>query len=141
MRLFDLFAINTAFQPRRKSTATYLACVDGAECNMQYLGREVCAKYKGNRILGKVVNTVCIQGSRKWDVHFDDGYTLRCGENHLRELITPIQKTFVRKQIDYILVSNRWKSSVNNCRVHWAPSIHRNKFGKADHALVSCKWK
>ena len=38
-------------------------------------------------------------------------------------------------QIDYILVSKRWMSSVKNCWVQWSPSIHR--FGyRYDHGMV-----
>ena len=43
-------------------------------------------------------------------------------------------------QIDYILVSNRWRSSIVDSKVRWGPSLHRNIHGKADHALVMCKW-
>jgi exonuclease III len=38
-------------------------------------------------------------------------------------------------QIDYVLVSNRWKSGVSSCKVRWGPSIHR--FGhRFDHGMV-----
>ena len=43
-------------------------------------------------------------------------------------------------QIDYILVSNRWMSSVKGCKVAWGPSVHR--FGyRWDHGLVQIGWK
>lgn len=45
------------------------------------------------------------------------------------------------KQLDYIMVSNRWLSSVRDSRVSWAPSTHRNVKGRADHALVYGKWR
>ena len=48
----------------------------------------------------------------------------------------------IGKQIDYILVSTRWKSCVVNCSTRWQPSIHRDIHGeKNDHALVQCTWK
>ena len=38
-------------------------------------------------------------------------------------------------QIDYVLVSNRFKTGVSSCKVKWGPSIHR--FGhKFDHGMV-----
>ena len=43
-------------------------------------------------------------------------------------------------QIDYILVSKRWKSSVKQCSVSWEPSYHR--FGyRYDHGMVRMRWK
>jgi hypothetical protein len=47
------------------------------------------------------------------------------------------------KQLDYILVSNRWLTCVLDVNVRWGPSEHRNVYGRADHALVECKfsWK
>ena len=43
-------------------------------------------------------------------------------------------------KLDYLCVSNRWKSMVINTGVRWGPSIHR--FGhQFDHALVSATWR
>ena len=42
-------------------------------------------------------------------------------------------------KLDYCLVANRWKSSVENCCVKWGSSLHR--FGKKfDHGLLSTQW-
>ena len=42
-------------------------------------------------------------------------------------------------KLDYCLVANRWKSSVDNCCVKWGTSLHR--FGKKfDHELLSTTW-
>ena len=47
----------------------------------------------------------------------------------------------VGRQLDYALVSSRWKSYVVSCRPKWAPSIRRSLHGdKSDHALVECMW-
>jgi exonuclease III len=38
-------------------------------------------------------------------------------------------------QLDYVLVSNRFKSGVSSCKVRWGPSIHR--FGhRFDHGMI-----
>ena len=43
-------------------------------------------------------------------------------------------------QIDYILISERWASSVKDCKVRWGKSIER--WGRHyDHALVICTIK
>ena len=43
------------------------------------------------------------------------------------------------RKLDYICVSNRWRSMIKNVSVKWGPSEHR--FGrKFDHGLVSAIW-
>ena len=43
-------------------------------------------------------------------------------------------------KLDYLCVSNRWKSMIINTETKWGPSIHR--FGhQFDHALVSATWR
>ena len=43
-------------------------------------------------------------------------------------------------QIDYILVSKKWSSSVQDCKVKWAPAIHR--FGSHfDHGLIHMRFR
>ena len=44
-------------------------------------------------------------------------------------------------QIDYVLVSMRWSSSVKSCKVHWGPSLICHKKGvKWDHGMLVTKW-
>ena len=44
------------------------------------------------------------------------------------------------RKLDYICVSNRWKSLMLNVEVKWGPSIHR--FGKPfDHGFMSAIWR
>ena len=44
------------------------------------------------------------------------------------------------RKLDYICVSNRWKSMMISAKTKWGPSIHR--FGqKFDHGLLSAKWR
>ena len=43
-------------------------------------------------------------------------------------------------KLDYLCVSNRWKSMITNTEVRWGHSIHR--FGHSfDHGLVSVTWR
>ena len=44
------------------------------------------------------------------------------------------------RKLDYICVSNRWKSMVINADTKWGPAYHR--FGqKFDHGLLSARWR
>ena len=66
---------------------------------------------------------------------------MRCGEKWiLKHMAIVPKRERIEKQIDYVFVSNRWRSSVIDARVRWGPSMHRNIKGKDDHALVSCTW-
>ena len=48
--------------------------------------------------------------------------------------------TYKPSQIDYILISSRWATSVKNCKVQWGVSYQR--WGRPyDHGLVSCVLK
>ena len=85
--------------------------MEGAENGVQYLGRGVCATYKGRKVRGKVISSRVVNGVRRWDVMFDDDYHLRYGEKRLRSLLVPVQKRYAEKQIDYIFVSNSHVSS------------------------------
>ena len=52
----------------------------------------------------------------------------------------PKEKGRRPRKLDYLCVSNRWKSMVLNSDVKWGPSIHR--FGQQfDHGLLSAKWR
>ena len=107
-----------------------------------FVGSKVRAYFKGNMINGIVGDEVQRGNNsmRKWNVSFDDGYSSICGEKKIRSWLIPTKRSL--KQIDYILVSHRWLSSVTECRSDWAPSIQRSKWGiKEDHALVRCTWK
>lgn len=66
---------------------------------------------------------------------------MQCDERFLRKRVKLNTPEHRYSQIDYILVSNRWKSSIESSTVKWGPSIHRNRTGKSDHALVDCTWK
>ena len=147
LRMFDLFAVNTAFQPKKvTSNATFIQSVatnpSDANDMGQFIGRSVTSKYHGDWVDGVVSGSTLTDGKRLWTVEFDDSYTLLCGETWLRNHLksTPSKRKRAERQIDYIFVSNRWRSSVTDAKVMWGPSIHRNKYGKDDHALVKCTW-
>ena len=67
----------------------------------------------------------------------------RWGQNKRKRLCNAsyIAKDETRRprRLDYMCVSNRWRSMVKNVSVKWAPSTHR--FGRRfDHGLVSAIW-
>lgn len=67
---------------------------------------------------------------------------MRCSDKWVEKhmLRTPSKRKTVTRQIDYIFVSNRWRSSVTDVKVLWGSSIHRNLHCKDDHALLMCQW-
>ena len=165
MRLHDLAAVNTYFEPRKGETAhTYLATKqhDMAESIQndrgEYVGVNVLTKYKGKQISGKVVSvngtnnnsdltsdntsgpTNIVQ--RQWTVRFAGGFTKRYSRHSLEEMLVVGEKEKIGKQLDYIFISNRRKSCVMQCRPRWGPSRHRNRHGQRDdHTLLEWKWK
>ena len=142
MRSHDLFAVNTKFR-KRKSAATYLHVVAQGTAGVhdQYLGREVKVKWKDKAVFGKITeNYGGEQGARRWKVKYEDGYVRSYRESELEDILVIGKRETEGKQLDYILVSNRWLTSVEDASVKWGPSEHRNIYGRADHALVCCKW-
>ena len=140
MRLYDLCAINTYFQPRRNNNTTFIAA--SRSSHYQHVGRQVSTKYRGIDYRGEVKGITSVGNKKVWAVQFEDGYLTNCSENQLQKWLLPLERNkAVSKQIDYVMVSNRWRSCVSNSRTHWGPAIHGNKHGRVDHALVSCAWK
>ena len=74
---------------------------------------------------------------------FDDGFVKRyVNRGSLQKILVREKTDKIHKQLDYILVSTRWKSCVLNCRPKWGPAKHRDIHGDAnDHALVQSEWK
>ena len=142
MRRHDLHAINTKFRKKRKSHATYLHVLsNGTTGHDQYVGREAKAVWQGREHFGTVVDNFReTNGARRWRVKFDDGYVGTYSELDLYDMMVVTQRKTQGKQLDYIMVNNRWMSSVQDSGVSWAPSWHRNVKGRADHALVYGKW-
>ena len=143
MRHNDLCAINTKFRKRRTSPATYLRVItsDQVDVNDQHVGREVKASWQGQDHFGEIVE--CLgneQGGRLWKAKFNDGYIKTYSEEELENAMVVQKRETEGRQLDYVLVSNRWSSSVQDAGVRWGPSEHRNIKGKADHALVYCNW-
>ena len=153
MQIHDLIAANTFFKPAQNgSVHTYLRTKrkgEGhdsptpADCG-QFVGDTVFNKYRGKVVKGEVkAMHVAPCGSKSWTVRFSDGHVKRYQDQKQLEKILAYKETEkVGSQLDYILVSARRKSCVQQCRPHWGPSIHRDLHGfKNDHALVKCTWK
>ena len=129
LRMYDLFAVNTAFQPKRSASNTTFIKTEADHTRSHddlglFHGRRVSTKYHGNW-----------DGTKRWMLVFDDDFTLRCGDKWIRDHLKalPSERKRISKQIDYTFVSNRWRSSVTDSKVKWGPSIHRNVYGKDDH--------
>ena len=95
LQLHELTAINICFQPRHGKevhTYPYLHTVSkdqttaqgstNVECNdySEYIGSFCKVKYRGRHISGRV-KAVYGGKTKKWLVHFEDGFALRCGQN------------------------------------------------------------
>lgn len=103
---------------------------------------KVAALYHGKCIKGRVKATFAKQGVQKWVVRFSDGYIRHYTRNDLEKILVRECRRKTGRQLDYILVSTRWKSCVTNCKPRWGPAIHRDIHGERnDHALVECSWK
>ena len=132
--------------PKRGETVhTYLCPKSKTACAQGdfglHVGEHVSHNYNGTNVKGEVI---AVEQSKNqdagiWTVLFQDGHTLRCGKRKLRQLLLNAKPVQEKKQIDHILVSNRWRSSVTQCRTRWGPSVHRSISGKrSDHALLEC---
>ena len=150
MQMHELTAANTMFAPKHQEALyTFLQTKKKEDTQQaahddfgQFVGREVSAKHEGKWVGGRVVTTTYHQGRQKWLVKFDDGFAKKYTKDNLEGILIHQQGEKVGRQLDYVLVSTRWKSCVTQCRTKWGPSIHRDRHGeKNDHALVECRWK
>ena len=150
LRLNNLIAANTTFQPKQNSSVcTFLQTTKKGNTETKvndfgaYVNQEVKTKYKNKWFDGVVeARESTGQGQPRWVVRFQDGHITRCDEKTLRKMLVYTQREQTGRQLDYVMVSRRWATSIENCRVRWGPSIHRNVHGvKSDHALLSCTWK
>ena len=111
MLMYDLYAVNTHFEPKQGETPhSYLcprpktACAQG-DFGL-YVGEKVACQYKGKNVQGEVIAVEQGREQNKrdvWTVRFNDGFTLRCGKNRLRKLITQATSPQEKKQIDHVL--------------------------------------
>ena len=77
------------------------------------------------------VDTLCKPAEKRWGA---EGRKRLCNASYL-------QKDATRRptKLDYICVTNRWKSMMMNVKTRWGPSEHR--FGKKfDHGFLSVMW-
>ena len=104
----------------------------------------VACKYKSKLIHGDVTSVSLGDGQDNdvWTIQFEDGHIMQCGKRRLKQMLKNTKHKQIKKQIDHILVSNRWRSSVLNSRTYWGLSVHRSVTGKrSDHCLLECTWK
>ena len=148
MQLHELTAANTLFEPRQNQDLfTFLQTKRNDKCEVvndygEFVGARVKAKFKGKWHGGRVNATLSHEGTQRWVVTFDDGYTSKYSRKQLSNILVRQTSEKTGKQLDYVLVSSRWKSCVANCCAKWGPSMHRDPHGeKNDHALVACTWK
>lgn len=98
-----------------------------------YVGDRVRCKYKGRAINGEIIAvnmadvdssctetetdiSICVETEPTWTIQFEDDFN----KKRMRSMLKGAESIKAGKQIDYALVSNRWKSSVKDCRPRWA---------------------
>ena len=146
MHMHELTAANTLFEPRHQSALyTFLQSErDGMREHGdmgEYVGRKTKVKCKDTWITGTVKSVHNIDGEQEWLVCNSNDTVHRYNRKHLEKILVRTAKRKVGKQLDYILVSTRWKSCIRSCRTRWGPSMHRDLHGeKNDHALLECVW-
>ena len=146
MHMHELTAANTLFAPKRTgSLNTFLQTKrEGIPAHSdlgEHVGAKVKIKYNGKWVDGTVKSVSNVSNDQEWLVNFTDGYTNRYRRAQLEKILVHTVKKKVGRQLDYILVSTRWKSCITSCGPRWEPAIHRDLHGERnDHALVACKW-
>ena len=84
----------------------------------QHIGRKVKAKYNGEWIPGTVEGMYTNnKGQMRWSLRFEDGHVMQASEKQLKNLLVYVRRKQVGRQLDYVLVSKRWLSSVEDCKV------------------------
>ena len=95
----------------------------------QFVGQQVKVRWKKKEYLGKipVVDVSSSdRGNRLWTVRFSDGYVVKLTESEIAHRLVMEKPNMRGSQLDYIMVSQRWRSSVVDAGVRWGPSEHRN---------------
>ena len=147
MNMHELIADNIFFKYKYKcALETFLQTKkddsDAHSDQGEHVGARVKVTYKGQEIQGTVVSTYEKKGTQRWVVRFSDKYVKHYARNGLQKILIHVQSAKVGRQLDYILVSTRWKSCVHSSCPKWGPAMHRDLHGeKNDHALVECRWK
>ena len=147
MHMHELTAVNTMFEPKHKSALHTFLQTERKEMQNhgdmgEYVGAKTKAKHNGEWISGTVVSVSSIDNTLTWLVRNSDGTTHRHHRKQIERILVRTAKKKVGKQLDYVLVSTRWRSCVKNCRTRWGPSMHRDLHGeKNDHALLECVWQ
>ena len=139
MKNHDLFVVNTNF--RKRSHATYLHVVTQGSTDVN-LGHKVKVQWQDTEHFGKVIENYSDKnGERMWRVKFDDGYVKSCKESEFDDILILQNRVVEGSQLDYIMVTNRWLTSVQDVTVKWAPSEHGNIHDRrTDHVLACYRW-
>ena len=146
MHMHELTAVNTLFEPTHESAlCTFLQTkrqgIPEHSDIGEHVGAKVKVRYNGKLIPGTVVSTLGVGDEQEWVVRYADGHTHRYRRHDLEKVLVHTTKEKIGRQLDYVLVSTRWKSCVTDCKPRWGPAIHRDLHGeKNDHALVECTW-
>ena len=139
--MYNLAAMNTMFQPKKHASVHTFLQTKRTDADDKYIGRTVKVKYKGKWTTGKVIEPSLITQHPAWIVRYQDGYIKTYSERKLKKILVHVTTKKNGHQIDYICVSRRWRSSVSNCEVRWAPSKHRSLHGdREDHGLLASTW-
>ena len=153
----NYFIIGVYIPPRKKINPSQDDIYNDLESLLQQARRHECVIIMGdfNSRLSRnepgYVGRWCIHqrrdsgGDRLLDIM--KKYSLRCVSSyfqpkrrHSNAIFMNVQPQKPPSQIDYILVSGRWSTSVRNCTTAWGPAItaHGRKY---DHAMVSALMK
>ena len=138
--------MNAIFKPRHTSALhTFLqtkrAAQGATDDYGEYVGAATRTRFNRTWYEGTVLSSHGQQGKQQWVVKYTDNYIRRYNRKQIEKILVRTKREKIGKQLDYILVSSRWKSCVTNCRTRWGPAIHRDIHGERnDHALVQCNW-
>ena len=128
MHMYGLTAAYTIFEPKHKTALhTFLQTERGGMSAHGDLGEYVGAKVKlkiNNKWDTGIVKSTSHSGEeQEWLVTNDDGSTHRLNRAQIEKSLVRTTRKKSDKQLDYILVSTRWRSCIKNCRTRWGPAI------------------
>ena len=142
MHMHELTAANTLFETKHKSALYTFLQTEREGMTTQgdlgeHVGSDVKVQHNGQWIKGTVQSTSRVGDKQMWLVSSSDGSTHQYNRRQLENILVRTAKNKIGKQLDYILVSTRWKSCIKSCKPRWGPAMHRDLHGERnDHALL-----